>query len=527
MEVQANESKTSGPTVILLGGLMTVEDGSTLDSRQPITDDPQCRIMRTCLAGSMRWWLTAISLVQPLLRAAGNDAFCLIIGGRTLLELEADGSMRRTGLRSVVPGGLSRVEIVRTGIEESLDPKYEPAGKMDPSWNGTSMGEIGLLHSEPRRPWRVLDGNEWYLKQAGPTLRPAVIIDTTEGVLLDRTFETLSTRRLFDEQITLVLPHTRAAERYIRAYARATAPDQLVAPAIAPPPWDPDFERYIGAAARATHPDQLVAPAITPPPWDPDAPPDPVRYTKLIPIEASFGVTGLVQRQQWKDPSDLEAARALLEARFDLQIGIWDLVGNATLRQTLLKPIPAVPPPAEAAPIPARAAKRATTHVGEKIAEATAEQQALESIAKHFAPLLRSGWEANQRVRWFLRLPLTETVRRWSGEEPFPLVQLEFIVRKRQCYVTVFAMMYNRVNIDNYVLARRAILDQIASPNDCPLGPSLRPLLWQAVGGWADDIDWDDCAVALAQRTEQWTVVFEEFCNEARRMHQETSESWQ
>jgi len=250
-----------------------------------------------------------------------------------------------------------------------------------------------------------------------------------------------------------------------------------------------------------------------------------VRYTKLIPIEASFGVTGLVQRRQWKDPSDLEAARALLEARFDLQIGVWDLVGNATLRRTLLNTVPAVPPPAKATPIPVVAARRATTRVAEKVAEATAEKEALNVIARHFAPVLRLGWEANHRVRWFLRLPLTEAVSRWPGEEPFPLVQLEFIVRKRQCYVTAFAMMYNRSNIDNYVLTRRAILEQIASPDDCPLGPSQRPQLWHAAGGWADDIDWDDRAVALAQRAERWTIVFEEFCNESRRIHKDMSES--
>jgi hypothetical protein len=438
----------------------------------------------------MRWWFTAISLVQPLLRTAGDDAFCLIIGGRTLLELEADGSVRRIGLRSVVPGGLSRVEIVRTGIGESLDPRYELAGKMPGSWNGTSMGEIGLRQSEPRRRWRVLDGNEWYLTQAGPTLRPAVIIDTSEGVLLDPTFATLSARRLFNEQITLVLPHTQAAERYIRAYAGATDEDEL------------------------------AAPAITRPPWDPAAPPDPVRYTKLVPIEARFGVTGLVQRQEWRDPSALEAARALLEARFDLQIGIWDLVGNATLRSTLLKTAPAVLPPTKAAPVPAGAARRATTQVGAKVAEATAEKQALRSIAKHFEPLRRSGWEANKRVRWFLRLPLTETVTRWPGQTPSPLLQLEFVVKKRKCYVSAFANNTG-AKIDPYVLERRGILEQIASPDDCPLRPRGLPTLWQAAGGWADDVDWDDRARLLTQRTQRWTLVFEELCNEARRIHQE------
>jgi hypothetical protein len=493
MEVQVDEPSASGPTVILIGGPMTVEDRSTLDSRQPITDDPQCRITRTCLAGSTRWWLTTISLVQPLLRAAGDDAFCLIIGGRTLMELEADGSVRRTGLRAVLPGGLSRVKVVRTGIDEGLDPRYEPAGKMDPSWNGTSMGEIGLLHSEPRLPWRVLDGNEWYLKQAGPTLRPAVIIDTTDSVLLDQSFESLSTRRLFDEQITLVLPHTLAAERHIRAYAGATSPGRSAPPKPMPLTWDPEALR------------------------------DPVRYTNLVPIEASFGVTGLVKRRQWQDPSDLEAARALLEARFDLQIGIWDLVWNPTLRRTLLNAVPVVPPPVKGAPIPITATTRATTQVTKKVTEAATAEQALRSIVKHLTPMLSLGWKADHSVR-FLQLPLTEAVSRWGGEAT-PLVQLEFTITKRQCSVAAFTPMYNQVDIGKYVLARREKLEQIASPSECPFGTNSRSVLWRAPGGWADDIDWSDRAAELAQRTEPWTFVFEEFCSEARRIHHETSES--
>jgi hypothetical protein len=490
-ESAARASKDAGPTVVLIGGPMTVEDGSALDSRQPVAGDPQCRITRTCLGGSMRWWLTVISLVQPLLRAAGDDAFCLVIGGRTLMELEADGSVRRTGLRSVLPGGLSRVEIVRTGIDESLDPVYEPVGEMDPSWNGSSMGEIGLLHSEPRLPWRVLDGNEWYLKQAGPTLRPAVIIDTTDSALLDPSFESLSARRLFDEQITLVLPHTLSAERYIRAYAGATDPAQSAPPKTPPPV-----------------------------PWDPQAPRDPVHYTKLVPIEASFGVTGLTQGRAWLDPSDLEAARTLLEARFDLQIGIWDLVGNPTLRRALLDAVPVPPPPVETAPIPITAAERAAAQVDEKSTEAVAAEQALRSIAKHLAPMLSLGWKAEQSVR-FLQLPLTEAVSRWGGEAA-PLVQLEFTITKRQCSVAAFTPMYNQVKIGEYVEARRTQLERIASPDECPLGTNARTVLWRASGGWGDDIDWSERAAEIAQRTTVWISAFEDFCAEARRIHHET-----
>ncbi len=144
-----SSSEHNGATVVLVGGLMTVDDGTKLDSRQPIEDDPECRTVRTCLAGSMLWWLTVISLVDPILDDAGAEAFALVIGARTLLDVQADGSTRRNRLRSVVQGGLSTVELVRGGINEKLAPGYEHAGDMDPSPSGVSMGEVGLRYGEP------------------------------------------------------------------------------------------------------------------------------------------------------------------------------------------------------------------------------------------------------------------------------------------------------------------------------------------------------------------------------------------
>lgn len=70
-------------------------------------------------------------------------------------------------------------------------------------------------------------------------------------------------------------------------------------------------------------------------------------------------MTGLIKDGLWQDPSDLEAARALLQARFDLRIGIWDLASNPTLRKTLLDGQPSTPAPADPVPIPNAAAGRA------------------------------------------------------------------------------------------------------------------------------------------------------------------------
>ncbi len=358
---------------------MTVDGGTRIDSRQPIADDPECRVMRTCLGASLLWWLTVISVVEPILSDAGDDAFALVLGFRTLLDLQGDGSVRRTRLRAMVPGGLTSIKLVRTGINEALPPGVEPAGSMDPSWTGESMGEVGLIFTEPRCPWRVLDGNEYYLAQAGPTLRPTVIVDTTDSVLHDGSFESLRRRRLFDERVVLVIPHTHAAERLIKAY--------------------PDHVR----AGRTISP---LAGAVV---WDPLAPPDPIRYTTPVPVSADFRVSGLMRGNAWQDPSDLEAARSLLQARFDLRIGIWDLVQNPVLRRTLLESPPSSSAPKRGAAVPLGAATRASRVVAERIANKTRESSARAQIDRQIGALISTGWTQTQHGYYRLSMAIQKS----------------------------------------------------------------------------------------------------------------------
>ena len=58
-------------------------------------------------------------------------------------------------------------------------------------------------------------------------------------------------------------------------------------------------------------------------------------------------MTGVLKNGTWIDPAPLDAARSLLQVRYDLKLGIWDLATNHTLRATLLKetPVPAPPSP--------------------------------------------------------------------------------------------------------------------------------------------------------------------------------------
>jgi len=82
------------------------------------------------------------------------------------------------------------------------------------------------------------------------------------------------------------------------------------------------------------------------PPLERPSEPRRERVQSIVTIEGDFRVTGIVRRGAWCDPVPLDAARALLQARYDLQLGIWDLANNETLRSTLLRETPIAPPPA-------------------------------------------------------------------------------------------------------------------------------------------------------------------------------------
>ena len=128
--------------------------------------------------------------------------------------------------------------------------------------------------------------------------------------------------------------------------------------------------------------------------------PDPLDYASAVPVQAEFKITGLIQEGAWQDPSDLEAARALLQYRYDLTIGIWDLASNPTLRATLLDVVEVRPAPPIEVAVPAAANARAKSKLDK-------EQATWEEWAARLNPLTQIGVGA---APWWWRLVL-----------PFPL----------------------------------------------------------------------------------------------------------
>jgi len=275
------------PTIILIGGPFTADTGETLDSRQPFVDDPASAIAQNALAGSELWWLTAASLVMPLLAAEGTRSAATVSGPRSVVSLKPDGTLRRRRLGSVLPGGVR--------------PK-QPEGR-----------------------WQLVDmGGLW---QGGDT---RVVVDAWglfwRNALCLNSFKDFELYWVTDRNQIVIGPHTSAATRYFDGYVQ----------------WVADGRPTGDSGASLPNPDHLLS-ANTP---------------LVVPIESDFAVTALVQNGVWKDAAPVEAARALLRARFDLKLGFWDLVNNDILRATLLKSVPSVTPPTTAAPMTVGALKR-------------------------------------------------------------------------------------------------------------------------------------------------------------------------
>jgi hypothetical protein len=464
---------------------MTVDDGSSFDSRQQLDGDENSEVTLRSLATSPLWWHTAISVVMPILASAGDDAFALVIGPRSVIDLRQDGTTKRTSLRSILPGGVSKIELIRSGIREGLPPGYEKA-KILRNWGREHMGDIGFKRGEPGARWCFLDGNDYYLTDSVASIAPAVIIDTTPWLLFEayrgNNLAGLETSRLFSADAIVVAPHTHSADSYFKSYAGWVAEGRPPDPTSE---WTPQENT-----------------------WDPNARPDPIHYATPIPISATFGVTGLIVAGEWSDPAALEAARALLVARYDLKLGIWDLASNSTLRKTLLDASPVLPAPPAAVPVPKGAERRAEARVDAKVAAKEAERAAIAAATKRLGPLMELGWARRQeKQRGVLQLPLTEPMTRDFSDESFPLVLLALEITKRHTEVLGFIIMYNQVDFPAYLDEHRLVFEEIAHPAECRLGAGW-PSLWRAPGGWGDDIDWEERAGLLAALTPRWVEVF-------------------
>src|ERR1039457_6765362 len=147
---------------------MTLEDGSSVDSRQLIEGDDLSNFMQATLSDSWLWWNTTASVVLPTLEAAGPDAFALVIGGHSIADTRQDGTTRRTGLRGLLPGGSGIMQLVTARDEDPLPGGFEQAAVLTHWTSGERIGSVGVRRvGQSGNRWWFLRGSDSYMHRIG------------------------------------------------------------------------------------------------------------------------------------------------------------------------------------------------------------------------------------------------------------------------------------------------------------------------------------------------------------------------
>lgn len=217
----------------------------------------------------------------------------------------------------------------------------------------------GVRPKNPNGRWQMVDlGGLWEARDT------RIVVDTYglfwRNAMAINSYAEFERWWLQGRNQIFIGPHTHAATRYFDGYVE----------------WVTDSRPIGDSGAQLPKPD-----------WDlsPDTP-------AVVPIDAKFGVTAIVQNGARRDAEPVEAARALLQARFDLKLGFWDLVNNHTLRSTLLKVTPAAAPPSTTAPMTAGALRRHQERQETRSDEAKRYDEYREALVGVMASLNAPGW---------------------------------------------------------------------------------------------------------------------------------------
>lgn len=244
-----------------------------------------------------------------------------------------------------------------------------PRTLMSPNPNGPVLRRrmTSVLSGGVRTPkkrtgrWRLVEMSQMWEDD----LDAAVVVDTWGwywfNAMSASDFAHFEKTWLSHDNLVIVAPHTHAATTFL--------------------------DGYIQWVAEGRYPHTLHMP-LPPYNWD-------LNQIPVIPVEADFHVTGVLQDGHWVDPAPLEAARALLHARFDLHIGLWDLATNDTLRTTLLRETPVLATPQATASRPDTVIAREQRMKADRTPEQVERDNAWAAAAEVLKTLDAHGWTAD------------------------------------------------------------------------------------------------------------------------------------
>jgi hypothetical protein len=441
-------------------------------------------VYRKAMGSSEQWWVTVSSVVDSILESSGPNAFALILGPRSLVEIRPDGSLKRRRLSKFLRDGVGNISVAYRHASEPLPEGYRETKTVE-NHNGL-WARFGVRLESDLRRWMFSD-LDFGFDALVDEFRPAVIVDTTNR--FSRQVWSVGLHAIEKEFLlkgtTLVLPHTAGSERFLNDYEKWTAEDRQ------------DFEQ-----------DSQTSPVEGD--WN-DRPT--MHYAETVAVDGSFTVTGLVRRGKRKDASHLEAARSLLQARFDLKIGIWDLEENPILRASLLKPevVPAIPTTSLAVPstILARANDRKAEREAARKQAALEKSRGLQLVNESMTVLSAIGWPLVDE-KGCATFPLSKPVSYYGQRKA--ISNLHLFVDKRRTTVTLSRYFDDELRTIEYLenakneLAAMAYQEHSGFPDSDEIEwfSTGSQILWIRQIGWADSTNWESLANMLLANTPAW-----------------------
>ena len=89
-------------TVFLIGGRMTLQDGSVVDSRQTISGDPADYLLQQAMSRSEDWWKAAKELADLIMADSGETSWTLAWAPRAVTVIKPDGTAGSRQIRTIL-----------------------------------------------------------------------------------------------------------------------------------------------------------------------------------------------------------------------------------------------------------------------------------------------------------------------------------------------------------------------------------------------------------------------------------------
>ena len=301
--------------MFLLGGAMTLQDGTTIDSRKQVSRNRTDYLLHQAMSRSEDWWRVARQLCDLLLADSGPSAWALVWAPRTVTVPKPNGSLSRPRTAKLLGNDVSDLTQVFGSAQRDI---HEAAGRGKPDVYQEARAAGNLAVSKLGTPYRWLEH--------GLLLEDMQFSEEPPTVYVGCFHTQNSPLHLVRERwpkVKVVLPHTPTVDAMLTDSGLSAIRYSL--------------GRGQANNGRGTNNLDL--------------------HDYYTPVEsryksrrfwltgADFNVTRHVEAGVECEAAIAAAAIRFVRTNYDVSVGFADLINNEALRETLLdrQPVPAVP----------------------------------------------------------------------------------------------------------------------------------------------------------------------------------------